>query len=326
MRITNSMVSRNYTKTLDSNRSLLNHFSNQIISGRRFNTMSEDTASGVRAMQVRRSLARIDAYMDNAKAAKSQLTAAETTLMQISDLSHNVTEKYVQAINGTNGPRERDIIATELEKLQEELLALVNGRFSDRYMFGGTNTVTAPFTTDNLGNLYYNGVDVKELHAGHPLMEDSAYMDVGLGVLFTDPDDPTQVNPNTAYQHTLVGAQFLGTGPDNLYLVLGEMITSLRQGEGFNAEEAGSILDRFQESAANVNVAITKLGSDSKYLDFTINRLESEQINLYERQTQLEAADPEEAIMNFKMQEYVYNAALQMGQRLLQPTLFSFIN
>ncbi len=326
MRITNSMVSRNYNKSLHSNRSLLDRFSNQIISGRKFDTMAEDTASGVRAMQVRRSLSRIDAYMDNAKAAKSQLTASETTLMQISDLSHNVSEKYIQAMNGDNGAQEREIIATELEKLQEELLSLVNGRFADRYMFGGTNTVSAPFTTDNLGDLFYNGVDVKELHAGHPLMEDSAYMDLGLGVLFTDKNDPTQVNPNTAYKHTLVGAQFLGTGPDNLYLVLGEMITSLRQGEGFNAAEGGGLLDRFNASAANVNVAITKLGSDAQYLDFTIDRLESEQINLYERQTQLEAADPEEAIMNFKMQEYVYNAALQMGQRLLQPTLFSFIN
>ncbi len=324
MRITNSMVTRNYNKSLHSNRSLLDRFSNQIISGRKFDTMSEDTASGVRAMQVRRSLSRIDAYMDNAKAAKSQLTASETTLIQISDLSHNVSEKYIQAMNGDNGGQEREIIATELEKLQEELLSLVNGRFADRYMFGGTNTASAPFSTDNLGNLYYNGVDVKELHAGHPLMEDAAYMDLGLGVLF-DEDDPTQANPNTAYKHTLVGAQFLGTGPDNLYLVLGEMVTSLRQGS-FNVTEGGEILDRFNASAANVNVAITKLGSDSQYLDFTIDRLESEQINLYERQTQLEAIDPEEAIMNFKMQEYVYNAALQMGQRLLQPTLFSFIN
>ncbi|HHY51839.1 MAG TPA: flagellar hook-associated protein FlgL [Clostridiales bacterium] len=325
MRITNHSVVRNYNKTLDYNRNLLNKYSNQIISGRKFNTMSEDTASGVRAMQVRRNLSRIEAYLDNAKAAKSQLTSAETTLMQISNLTKSVSEKYIQAINGTNGPQERDIMATELEKLQEELLTLSNARFSDRYLFGGTNTVSAPFTTDNQGNLYYNGVDVRELYAGHPLMEDSAYMDVGLGILFTDPDDPTQVNPNTAYQHTMVGAQFLGTGPDNLYLVLGEMISSLRS-ETFDPDKAGSILDRFQAASNNVNVAMTKLGSDSQYLEFTINRLEDEKLNLYERQTQLEAADPEEAIMNFKMQEYVYNAALQMGQRLLQPTLFNFID
>jgi len=44
-------------------------------------------------------------------------------------------------------------------------------------------------------------------------------------------------------------------------------------------------------------------------------------LHLLERQQQLEIRPPEEAIIDFKMQEFIYNATLQMGQRLLQPTL-----
>ncbi len=324
MRITNPMVSRNYTRNLHSNRGLLDSLSNKVYSGREFNKMSEDTASGVRAMQVRRSLSRIEGYMDNAQAAVSQLGAAEATLMQISEITHSASERFVQAINGDNGNGERDVIANELEKLRDELLSLANGRFADRYMFGGTNVVTAPFTVGNDGKLLYNNVPLAQAQ-DDPVMQEAAYMDIGLGLRFTDEIDPTQVDPNSAFKHTLVGADFIGTGDDNLYGVLTEMIDHLRAGKGAD-DASGDILDRFRKSSANVNIAITKLGADSQQLEFTIGRLETEKINLYERQTQLEAADPAEAIMNFKMQEYAYNASLQMGSRLLQPNLFSFLS
>lgn len=325
MRITNPMVTRNYTKGLHSNRGMLDQYATQIYSGRKFNKMSEDTAAGVRAMQVRRNISRIDGYIDNVKSSQSYLKAAETTMIQVSSLSHSFSEKFIQGMNGTEGDDERDIIAAELEKLQEELLSLANGRFSDRYMFGGTNTVTQPFTTDDTGALYYNGVDVTQLQPGDPLLKDAAYVDLGLGVNFNNNQDSTQVDPNTAYKYTLVGADMLGIGSDNLYLVMGEMVDCLKS-SSFDIKEAGNLLTRFQESSANVNIAVTKLGSDDQYLTFTLDRLETEKINLQERQSQLEAADPAEAIMNFKVQEYIYNAALQMGSRILQPNLFSFIN
>ena len=324
MRITNPMVVRNYTNNLHKNRAMLEHFSNQIVTGRRFNKMSEDTAAGVRAMQVRRNLSRIDAHIDNAKAAQSQLGAAETTLLQISELTHSISEKHISGMSDDK-TTERGIIATELEKLRDQLMSLANSQFAGRYMFGGTNTVTPPFETDDLGNIFYNGTDIRTLDKSHPLIKDAAHLDIGLGLTFNNAGDPQLVDPNSAFKHTLVGAEFLGLGSENIYLVLTEMIDSLRA-EVFDHEAAGNILNRFRESAANVNIQITKLGADSQYLEFSIDRLETEAINLKTRQTDLEAAAPEEAIMNMKIQEFIYNAALQMGQRLLQPTLFSFIN
>ena len=53
-------LSRNHARRhrVNGKQGCRNQYNQQIISGRRFNKMSEDTASGVRAMQVRRSLAR----------------------------------------------------------------------------------------------------------------------------------------------------------------------------------------------------------------------------------------------------------------------------
>jgi flagellar hook-associated protein 3 FlgL len=48
--------------------------------------------------------------------------------------------------------------------------------------------------------------------------------------------------------------------------------------------------------------------------------------NIVERIDNIEYVDSAEAIMDYKMQQYVYRAALQMGVQILQPTLLDFID
>lgn len=328
MRVTNSSIARNYTANLNRNYARLNEASLKV-GGRSYNTMAENPASAVRAMSIRRSLSMIDGYLDNAKSAQQILAGAEKTLLQISKINQDIQESFTGALNSTNAP-ERDILATHLEKLQSEILSCANGQFSDRYMFGGTNTQTRPFTVDDTGNLLYNGVNVSTITdrsdpAFAYLFKDASYLDIGLGLTMEGGPGTQKPVENSAYKNSFVGIDFFGYGDNNLYNVIGEMITALRS-PNFNADEGGALLDKFKNAANEVNIQMTKLGSDSQYLEFTVSRLEDEVLTLTERQQSLEFADPTTAIMDMKMQEYVYNALLQMGQKLLQPTLFSFIN
>lgn len=333
MRITNNMTVRNYTKTLNTNLGRLNRYSQQIITGRRFDSMDEDPASGVRAMQVRRSLAKIDGWMDNAKTAKSKLMAAETNLLKISSITSEIAGDFVYAINGTMGEGEREILADKLETLQQEIISLANGQFSDRYLFGGTNTQHTPFVYDADANiLYYNGVDVSTISAGHDLLKDTAYIDIGIGMNFEGTSGDQEVNPLSAFNNSYVGLEFIGFGDRNLITQIGEMVNALRDPDfavnrdpSLQEDYVDKLLNDFRDLAANVTLKVTKLGADDSFLDFTIDRLETERLNLYERQDQIEMREPTEAIMDLEMQKYVYYAALQLGQSLLQPTLFDFI-
>lgn len=329
MRIANSTIVRNYTSNLNNNLSRLNEYNMKVTTQRKFTSMAEDTAAGVRAMKVRRSMAQLESYADNSRTMKATLTSAEGNLMQISSLSHEASAKFVSAMNGDKGEGERKIIASELKKTQEALLACVNGQYSDQYLFGGTNTTSAPFTLDDAKDLCYNGVKVKDIADANGqvkqeyqyLMDDAAFVDIGMGLTMND----QELQGNSAFESTMNGLDFLGVGDKNLYLVLGEMIDMLETGS-MDMDGAGKLLDQFRASSNNVNIQITELGAKASYIDFTIDRLDAESISLKERQNALEIIDPADAIMDFKVQEYVYNAALQMGQRLLQPTLFSFMS
>ncbi len=70
---------------------------------------------------------------------------------------------------------------------------------------------------------------------------------------------------------------------------------------------------------------LRRLGSESSYLEYTQTRLDSEELSLSTRQDSLEFRDPAEAIMDYTMAEYIYNASLNMGSRLLQNSLFDYM-
>lgn len=329
MRITNASISRNYTNNLNRNLELLNKANMRVMTGRKYDKMYEDVASGVRAMNIRRSLSLIDGYLDNAEATKHTFAGAEKTLLQIGEINKDIMEGYTNALNATTA-NERDVFATQFEKLREEILSCMNGQFSDRYLFGGTNTQTRPFTVDDNGKLLYNGVDVTTITdrsdpAFAYLFGDASYVDIGLGLTMEGSPGSQKPVENSALKNSFVGIDFLGFGDNNLYNIIGEMITALRSPD-FNAETGGPLLEKFKSAANEVNLQVTRLGSDTQFLDFTISRLKDEALTLDERQQSLEFSDPASLILDFQMQQYIYNAALQMGQRLLQPTLFNFIN
>lgn len=328
MRIANSTIARNYTSNLNSNLARLNSSSAKVYTGRNFTSMAENTSVGVRAMGVRRSLAQLSGYMDNAKDAQNKFDTAEQLIGQVSDLSKDIYVRFNYAMNGTNSPDEREIVAKEFEKLQAQILTSANGQYGDRYMFGGTNTSTRPFSVNDAGELMYNGERVKDISTNDPvgkyndLLNDAAYVDIGLGL--TMQGNSNDVVANSAFKNTINGLDFMGTGENNLYDKVTELITALRT-QPFDSDAGSKLLNEIQTASNNVSLVRTKMGSDAQYLEYTVSRLETEEDNLITRQDTLEIADPYQAIMDMEMQNYVYNAALQMGSRLLQPTIFSFL-
>lgn len=328
MRITNTTIARNYNSNLNRNLGRLTDSMTSVsASGRKIFSMAENTATGVRAMNIRRSLSQIDGYMDNAKNAQSKLDTADKSLETIASMSQNIYARYDYAMNGTNSTDEREIIAKEFEKLRDEILTCSNTQYADRYIFGGTNTMSSPFTTNGDGELMYNNVRVKDIPGEDGkyayLLSDAAYVDVGLGM--TMQGSSQDVVANSALKNTLNGLDFMGYGDNNLYDTINELIDSLREGS-FDTAAAGPLLDKIKEMGNNVNLQRTSVGSDLQYLEFTVSRLEDEQTALITRQDSLEFKDSAEAIMEMEMEKYVYNAALQMGAKLLQPTLFDYIS
>ncbi|MDF2677739.1 MAG: flgL [Bacillota bacterium] len=332
MRITTGMMKNNYLKNLDHSANKLNYLNEKVSSGRKFFKASEDTVGAIKAYKLRREFKSTEMYDTNISNVDSFLTVAESNLTDINNSLQRVYTSYLQGVNGTMTADDREIIATEMDTLQDSILAALNAKFEDRYVFGGKSKNELPFSVDNSGNLLFKGVNVNdstELTKLQKLSKESINIDLGLGMTFNN----GSLNNDTVFDMSMAGIKFMGFGtddgtvngiPNNIYSLIGEIKEELRKTD-FSNDDASKYIKAFEKQKSQVIVAITDIGSKANYLDFLKTRNEDYQFNLNEKISNVEYVDSAEAIMDFKMQEYSYNSALAMGNKILQNSFIDFM-
>lgn len=339
MRITYRMMTTKYTNNLNSLAEDVNDLSNQVASGRKYSRTSEDVSSAIKGYQIRRSLAKIEGYQDNISHAQDFLTNSETTLSGVEESLSEACDKILQGMNGTQSDDEKAIIATELRTIQESLLATLNTSSSDVYIFGGSNTETEPFTLDSDGNLLYNGEAVDDLVDGSSelkaLQDDSLYVDIGLGVSFTATGE---VDRNTVFNYSIPGINFVGNGTttlddgteasNNIYNLLGQIADAFETGGDSTemTEKLEGLYGHFKDVMQESYQTTTEIGSKTNYLDFMTERYETQNYNLEARQTEVEGVDATAVYIDYQTQQVAYTAALQLGNSVIQQSVFDYMS
>lgn len=131
----------------------------ELATGRRILSPSDDPAGAVRVLDIEEDLRQIDQYQRNASLAESQLAFSDSALSSVTDVLQRVRELSLQANNATIGPEGRAAIAVELDSRLEELVSIANTRdANDEFIFAGFQAQAQPFTQSG-GEVTYNGDD-----------------------------------------------------------------------------------------------------------------------------------------------------------------------
>lgn len=145
LRITQGML---YSRALiDIQRGLLRYskLQQEVATGRRINRPSDDPAAALRVLPLRSDLRDLSQLSDNVALARETLDTGAASLEDASSLMARVRELTTQASNGTMSPEDRVSVAAEVDQLLSQLVGIGNSRRGDRYLFGGTESSTAPF-------------------------------------------------------------------------------------------------------------------------------------------------------------------------------------
>lgn len=160
MRVTNRSATRNYLRYVNKGLSDQAKVQERVGSGNRFEKVSDDVSSGIKAMKARSDQYKMEKQIGNIEDINNVLVAAEDSMQSIDDQLKTVYERFLRAMNGTN-ENNRNIFAAELKALKEEILQLANSQYNGQYLFSGSNNYGAPFSVDKeTGHLVYNGVGV----------------------------------------------------------------------------------------------------------------------------------------------------------------------
>lgn len=144
----------NYSRLLlglRSNQSRLLMGQEQSATGRRILRPSDDPAGAARSIALIRRIAGVAQHMDATHGARDAVDNGGATLEGASQLLTDARERIIQGMNGTLSQDDRNAIATELETLRAELLDVANAKWNEQYVFGGTETSSAPWVETTAG-------------------------------------------------------------------------------------------------------------------------------------------------------------------------------
>jgi len=127
----------------------------QVSTGKRVNTASDDPIAATEILRTTSSLANNTQYIANQAAATQQLGTTDSTLGQVTDLLQSVRTTLVSANNGSLSDSDRASLSTNLKGQLDSLVALANTQDGDgHYLFAGYHTSTTPFANNGTSVTY----------------------------------------------------------------------------------------------------------------------------------------------------------------------------
>ena len=173
----------------------------------------------------------------------------------------------------------------------------------------------------------YDSID---MDAMDKLANEEMLANLGLGLQL---DEDGKVDSQSAFNTSIPGISFLGYGtsnvdgtemPDNLYSLLGEIADQL-ESDDFSMDGIQPYLDHFSDQENKLLSEITKMGAKSNFLSTLKSNLDPMGDKILERDQNVENVEPEDAITDFYMQQYAYQAALSIGTKIISKTLLDFM-
>ncbi len=151
----------------------------QVSTGSRINRIFDDPTAAYRVLGLNTNIKSLENYIDNLSEVISILELSSTI---IENITSNFTETQIRTIQITSGIYDeaaRKITAEGINDILEQTVSLANTKHIDQYLFGGTNTGSAPYTVERTNGRitrvsYQGSFENRDIEVA-PGMESSAF-------------------------------------------------------------------------------------------------------------------------------------------------------
>jgi flagellar hook-associated protein 3 FlgL len=148
MRVTGKMIRQRILANIESAMERLQFAQTQMATGKRIQTPSDDPISLSKSLKVRALLADNQQFVRNIDDAIGWIDNTEPVLDEIVETIITLKEIAIRGASDTETDYERSALAEQIDGLIDNLVGLGNTRYGHRYVFSGTHTLTAPYTSE----------------------------------------------------------------------------------------------------------------------------------------------------------------------------------
>ena len=303
-RVTTQTQMRAAQRNLQENMTHLARLQEQASTLKSINRSSDDPTAAAAAMAVRAEMRAVDQYSANADNGNDWLTTIESSLSSVSDIMNRVRDLTVQGANsGSLSATAKEAIAIEVEGLKTDLLAQANTKFLGRSVFAGNSDDATAFKA-----VTENGL------VTYPYAGDTT----GAGSV------ERRISATSTVRVDADGGTIFGTANASVFMLLDNIVVDLRSTD--TSVNVGARLKGLDERMAIMTGQHSEIGARQVQMERAESTLLEKTGTLDAQRSGIEDADLGQVIIDLKLQEVTYQAALAVTARVLQPTLMDFLS
>lgn len=296
-----------------------NKLTQQLSSGKKVTTITDDPIAAVNILNTNRQLGQIDIFDHNTKLAMEELDTLDDLLELAGSYLNQAWDKATQANNGTYGVSSLKAIKVEIDEITKTMVDLANTEFNDNFIFGGANTKLTPYEFDDNGNIIYNGTK----------QDNPDYIrqtEVADGVFETINTTGDKVfgwyNDENDYSGVMGALKVLS---NSLQEVIDAKEAGDADAENIAYDKMHSTLDMFNSSYTEMLNEQTKFGGVYNRLEMTESTLETNNESLTSYLSATQDIDIAEAASKWIQSQYAYQASMQVAASSMNMSLLNYL-
>jgi len=296
MRISSNMVP-DILADLQQSQSMLNTALQEVSTGKRVNSLSDDPAASSQMVQNTLESANVDQYTNNITSVLTNVQQADSALTSVVTSLTQAVSLGTQAANGTNSAANLSAIAQQVQSILSSVVAAANTSVSGNYLFGGTNTSTAPYTADSSSSTgyTYNG---------------------------NGNSNSVAVGDNLDIQVNLPGSQIFSSSGGDVIGTLSSLVSALQSGNVSQIEAATSSISA---AISTVSQAQGFYSNAQGQLNAQESNLKQDTVTLTTQQNNLIGIDEAQAATQLSQAETANSAILAAAAKVLPNTLLNYL-
>lgn len=302
MRITTQMTTAGVLANINNVQSQLATTQQQLSTGLRINQPSDDPYGASLAIQLKNDMANLGNYQSNVNDGTAWASAADTSLTNVMSMLQRAQELTISAANGNQSATDLASTADEIDQLADAMKQEANAQYNGQYVFSGTATGTAPYSSSTGDTFQGNTGAITRT-----------------------------IGPNSDLQVNVDISGLLGSGTSaadgKLLDTLRTIASDMRSGNSAGvADLSSNQLTNLQNSLNSLEQLQANVGATQNRLTLAGTRIQGLQDSDTAALSNDQDVNMAQAVTTFSNQQAAFTAALKAGANIVQSSLMDFLN
>lgn len=323
MRITNASMVRSHLYDTQNNLTNMSKINQQISTSKVINTVSDDPHKAIKIMNINNEIKYTEKYNYNIDETVGWMNTTDGALDNVGNLLGEIKETILKVGNGTYSQNEMKSLNEDMNEKIKQLADTLNSTHGGKYLFGGSSVDDAPITVienpDGTVKLEFS----KDKNGQTIPNTDDLKADISSGI-------------NIDYNISVGEILNIKDGNGNTVNLLDEinnlstLMNDIANGDEQTAAKAKETL--LNDTKGKIDTLFDHVVNERTSLGVRVSTAEKikelndeDILNIQDVLSKTQDTDVVEKFIELKSAEMIYQASIQVGAKLIQPTILDYI-